>query len=69
MNFDIFVYFLTSFMVYRAGPSLSAYNYDSAYGKRALMIMYKGIMEQVSYCSLKLGGAHTHTCMYVCVCV
>ncbi|KAI4333252.1 hypothetical protein L6164_018085 [Bauhinia variegata] len=30
----------------RAGPSLSAYNYDSAYGKRALMIMYKGIMEQ-----------------------
>jgi glutamine amidotransferase-like uncharacterized protein len=39
--------FLTSFMAYRAGPSLSAYNYDSAYGKRALMIMYKGIMEQV----------------------
>ncbi|PNY03883.1 protein strawberry notch-like [Trifolium pratense] len=33
---------------YRAGPSLSAYNYDSAYGKRALMIMYKGIMEQDS---------------------
>ncbi|XP_027354630.1 protein FORGETTER 1 [Abrus precatorius] len=32
----------------RAGPSLSAYNYDSAYGKRALMIMYKGIMEQES---------------------
>lgn len=32
----------------RAGPSLSAYNYDSAYGKRALMIMYKGIMEQDS---------------------
>ncbi|MCH89545.1 strawberry notch-like protein, partial [Trifolium medium] len=31
-----------------AGPSLSAYNYDSAYGKRALMIMYKGIMEQDS---------------------
>ena len=31
----------------RAGPSLSAYNYDSAYGKRALMMMYKGIMEQV----------------------
>ncbi|XP_028799657.1 protein FORGETTER 1 isoform X2 [Neltuma alba] len=30
----------------RAGPSLSAYNYDSAYGKRALVIMYKGIMEQ-----------------------
>ncbi|KAK7328844.1 hypothetical protein VNO77_22970 [Canavalia gladiata] len=31
-----------------AGPSLSAYNYHSAYGKRALMIMYKGIMEQDS---------------------
>ncbi|KAI8568822.1 hypothetical protein RHMOL_Rhmol02G0230100 [Rhododendron molle] len=30
----------------RAGPSLSAYNYDSAYGKRALMMMYSGIMEQ-----------------------
>ncbi|KAH7839686.1 hypothetical protein Vadar_007346 [Vaccinium darrowii] len=32
----------------RAGPSLSAYNYDSAYGKKALMLMYKGIMEQDS---------------------
>uniref|UniRef100_A0A7N2LLW7 PHD-type domain-containing protein n=1 Tax=Quercus lobata TaxID=97700 RepID=A0A7N2LLW7_QUELO len=32
----------------RAGPSLSAYNYDSAYGKRALVVMYKGIMEQDS---------------------
>ncbi|KAG4399450.1 hypothetical protein AAZX31_08G230100 [Glycine max] len=32
----------------RAGPSLSAYNYDSAYGKKALTIMYKGIMEQDS---------------------
>lgn len=32
----------------RAGPSLSAYNYDSAYGKRALVMMYKGIMEQDS---------------------
>lgn len=30
----------------RAGPSLSAYNYDSAYGKRALMVMYRGLMEQ-----------------------
>ncbi|XP_004488559.1 protein FORGETTER 1 [Cicer arietinum] len=29
----------------RAGPSLSAYNYDSAYGKRALMNLYRGIME------------------------
>lgn len=32
----------------RAGPSLSAYNYDSAYGKKALMVMYKGIMQQDS---------------------
>ncbi|XP_057949637.1 protein FORGETTER 1 [Malania oleifera] len=32
----------------RAGPTLSAYNYDSAYGKRALMMMYRGIMEQDS---------------------
>lgn len=32
----------------RAGPSLSAYNYDSAYGKKALMMMYKGIMQQVN---------------------
>ncbi|KHN35773.1 Protein strawberry notch like 1 [Glycine soja] len=32
----------------QAGPSLSAYNYDSAYGKKALTIMYKGIMEQDS---------------------
>lgn len=31
----------------RAGPSLKEYNYDSAYGKRALVMMYKGIMEQV----------------------
>ncbi|KAL8461796.1 hypothetical protein ACS0TY_033048 [Phlomoides rotata] len=30
----------------RAGPSLSAYNYDSAYGKRALVMLYKGLMEQ-----------------------
>ncbi|KAJ6324952.1 hypothetical protein OIU76_012109 [Salix suchowensis] len=30
----------------RAGPSLSAYNYDSAFGKKALMVMYRGIMEQ-----------------------
>ncbi|GFZ05824.1 RING/FYVE/PHD zinc finger superfamily protein [Actinidia rufa] len=32
----------------RAGPSLSAYNYDSTYGKKALMVMYRGIMEQDS---------------------
>ncbi|PKA64092.1 hypothetical protein AXF42_Ash005104 [Apostasia shenzhenica] len=30
----------------RAGPSLSAYNYDSYYGKKALVTMYRGIMEQ-----------------------
>ncbi|XP_062012152.1 protein FORGETTER 1 [Rosa rugosa] len=30
----------------RAGPSLSAYNYDSAYGKKALILMYRGILEQ-----------------------
>uniref|UniRef100_A0A0D6R552 PHD-type domain-containing protein n=1 Tax=Araucaria cunninghamii TaxID=56994 RepID=A0A0D6R552_ARACU len=30
----------------RAGPSLSAYNYDSPYGKKALSMMYKAIMEQ-----------------------
>lgn len=33
--------------LYRAGPSLSAFNYDSNYGKRALAMMYRGIMEQV----------------------
>ncbi|KAM7250787.1 hypothetical protein ACFE04_022670 [Oxalis oulophora] len=32
----------------RAGPSLSAYNYDSSYGKKALVMMYRGIMEQES---------------------
>ncbi|AQK46033.1 RING/FYVE/PHD zinc finger superfamily protein [Zea mays] len=31
----------------RAGPSLSAFNYDSNYGKKALTMMYRGIMEQV----------------------
>ncbi|XP_073279298.1 protein FORGETTER 1 [Primulina huaijiensis] len=30
----------------RAGPSLSTYNYDSAYGKRALVMLYRGLMEQ-----------------------
>ncbi|XP_052164600.1 protein FORGETTER 1-like isoform X3 [Oryza glaberrima] len=30
----------------RAGPSLSAFNYDSTYGKKALMMMYRGILEQ-----------------------
>lgn len=32
----------------RAGPSLSGYNYDSTYGKRALVMLYRGIMEQDS---------------------
>lgn len=39
----------------RAGPSLSAYNYDSAYGRRALVIMYKGIVEQDSLPVVPLG--------------
>ncbi|KAG8046755.1 hypothetical protein GUJ93_ZPchr0008g13921 [Zizania palustris] len=30
----------------RAGPSLSAFNYDSTYGKKALTMMYRGILEQ-----------------------
>ncbi|KAL4201430.1 hypothetical protein AMTRI_Chr02g216010 [Amborella trichopoda] len=30
----------------RAGPSLSAFNYDSNFGKRALSMLYKAIMEQ-----------------------
>lgn len=38
---------LCAWMHCRAGLTLSAYNYDSAYGKRALMLMYKGILEQV----------------------
>ncbi|TVU15826.1 hypothetical protein EJB05_39365 [Eragrostis curvula] len=33
----------------RAGPSLSAFNYDSNYGKKALTLMYRGIMEQDSF--------------------
>ncbi|XP_010670017.2 protein FORGETTER 1 [Beta vulgaris subsp. vulgaris] len=32
----------------RAGLSLSSYNYDSAYGKKALMVLYRGILEQDS---------------------
>ncbi|GAV84047.1 LOW QUALITY PROTEIN: Helicase_C_4 domain-containing protein, partial [Cephalotus follicularis] len=31
----------------RAGPSLSAYNYDSSYGKKAPVLMYRVIMEQL----------------------
>ncbi|KAF3772056.1 strawberry notch protein [Nymphaea thermarum] len=30
----------------RAGPSLSAYNYDSNYGKKSLTMLYKAVMEQ-----------------------
>lgn len=30
----------------RAGPSLSAYNYESVYGKKALVMMYRAILEQ-----------------------
>ncbi|KAF3325766.1 protein strawberry notch 1 [Carex littledalei] len=30
----------------RAGPSMSAFNYDSTYGRKALVAMYRGIMEQ-----------------------
>ncbi|KAL8209835.1 hypothetical protein R6Q57_006567 [Mikania cordata] len=32
----------------RAGPSLGAYNYDSGYGKKALSILYSGILAQGS---------------------
>ncbi|KAK1365814.1 putative Zinc finger, RING/FYVE/PHD-type, protein strawberry notch [Heracleum sosnowskyi] len=32
----------------RAGPTLSAYNYDSSYGRRALEELYKGIVNQKS---------------------
>lgn len=33
----------------RAGPSLNAYNYDSLYGKKALALMYRSIMEQCDF--------------------
>ncbi|KAF0899526.1 hypothetical protein E2562_020008 [Oryza meyeriana var. granulata] len=39
----------------RAGPSLSAFNYDSTYGKKALMMMYRGILEQDGLPVLPLG--------------
>ncbi|KMZ66679.1 Strawberry notch-like protein [Zostera marina] len=39
----------------RAGPSLNAYNYDNSSGKKALMMMYKGIMEQDSLPVIPLG--------------
>ncbi|KAG2325953.1 hypothetical protein Bca52824_008681, partial [Brassica carinata] len=38
---------LTQEIAGKAGPSLSAYNYDSNFGKKSLMVMYRGIMEQV----------------------
>ncbi|KAK3121295.1 hypothetical protein QOZ80_8BG0650290 [Eleusine coracana subsp. coracana] len=39
----------------RAGPSLSAFNYDSNYGKKALAMMYRGIMEQDALPVVPLG--------------
>jgi len=39
----------------RAGPSLSAFNYDSNYGKKALTMMYRGIMEQDTFPVVPLG--------------
>uniref|UniRef100_A0A0D9X5G9 PHD-type domain-containing protein n=1 Tax=Leersia perrieri TaxID=77586 RepID=A0A0D9X5G9_9ORYZ len=39
----------------RAGPSLSAFNYDSTYGKKALTMMYRGILEQDGLPVLPLG--------------
>ena len=51
----------------RAGPSLSAYNYDSAYGKRALVVMYKGIMEQVLFILIfKIFGKIIYFLLLVC---
>lgn len=41
----------------RAGPSLNAYNYDSAYGKKALALMYRSIMEQCESPVLAPGGS------------
>lgn len=34
---------------FRAGPSLNAFNYDSVYGKKALVSTYKSIMDQVGF--------------------
>jgi len=45
--------FLTSCELYRAGPSLNAYNYESDYGKRALELLYSGILGEVSNFLLK----------------
>ncbi|KAL6659053.1 hypothetical protein ACP70R_003093 [Stipagrostis hirtigluma subsp. patula] len=39
----------------RAGPSLSAFNYDSNYGKKALTMMYRAIMEQDAFPVVPLG--------------
>ncbi|KAJ0498287.1 putative protein strawberry notch, P-loop containing nucleoside triphosphate hydrolase [Helianthus annuus] len=43
----------------RAGPSLSAFNYDSLYGKHALYKMYSGIMEQLCHQTVHLENPHT----------
>ncbi|KAD4178713.1 hypothetical protein E3N88_27304 [Mikania micrantha] len=46
----------------RAGPSLSAYNYDSSYGKKALLMMYRGIMEQPLPCISGLSSSCASNC-------
>ncbi|XP_066343791.1 protein FORGETTER 1-like isoform X1 [Miscanthus floridulus] len=45
----------------RAGPSLSAFNYDSNYGKKALTMMYRRIMEQDSFPVVPLGCSDDET--------
>ncbi|GAU25308.1 hypothetical protein TSUD_274150, partial [Trifolium subterraneum] len=40
----------------RAGPSLSAYNYENDYGKRALENLYKGLKEPDLLAAVFLGG-------------
>lgn len=57
----------------RAGPSLSAFNYDSTYGKKALMMMYRGILEQVKYSKYSLsfskgGWGLFNKCHINCIC-
>lgn len=46
-NISVKTFLRLHFYFGRAGPSLSAFNYDSNYGKKALTMMYRGIMEQV----------------------
>jgi hypothetical protein len=47
----------------RAGPSLSAFNYDSNYGKKALAMMYRGIMEQVAFPVVPLGCSESQVAL------